>query len=73
MERWAKTVNAAKSVQQQQLQAVIEQERTEAATVVETPPTIPDPNPSLSTIKRTGVPLASALQKVQNLHTLQFL
>ena len=28
MERWAKTVNAAKSVQQQQLHAVIEQERT---------------------------------------------
>lgn len=62
MERWAKNVNAAKSAQQQQLQAVIEQERSEAAAA---PPEVyTDPTPSLSNIQRTGVPLASALQKV---------
>jgi len=31
MERWSKKVNAAKSAQQQQLHAVIEQERDEAS------------------------------------------
>lgn len=60
MERWAKSVNAAKSVQQQQLQTVIEQERNEVMASV----TSIDPSQSLSAIKRTGVPLASALQMV---------
>lgn len=64
MERWAKNVNAAKSAQQQQLQAVIVQERNEAASSVTSSVVYSDPTPSLSTIKRTGVPLASALQKV---------
>ncbi len=64
MERWAKTVNAAKSVQQQQLQAVIELERNEAVSSATTSFTYSDPTPSLSAIMRTGVPLASALQKV---------
>lgn len=63
MERWAKNVNAAKSVQQQQLQAVIEQERNE---VVITPPvTYADSVTSVHEIKRTGVPLAAALHVVR--------
>ena len=59
MARWAKNVNAAKSVQQQQLHAIIEQERDE---VVPVPVAAPDIR--LSEIKRTGVALTSALQLV---------
>lgn len=62
MERWAKNVNAAKNVQQQQLQAVIHQER-EAVTVLA--PADEFNTLALSEIKRTGVPLASALQVVR--------
>lgn len=62
MERWAKNVNAAKSAQQQQLQAVIHQERSE---VVPEVTGVPDAGvTALSAIKRTGVPLASALATV---------
>ena len=48
---------------QQQLQAVIHQER-EAATVVGPSASVAESTPALSEIKRTGVPLASALQVV---------
>ena len=65
MERWAKNVNAAKSVQQQQLQAVITQEREAATVAVTAAPTTTDSSMvALSSIKRTGVPLTSALQVV---------
>ena len=65
MERWAKSVNAAKSVQQQQLQAVIQQERSES--IPEGPAAIVPAEAditALSGIKRTGVPLTSALTMV---------
>ena len=62
MERWAKNVNAAKSAQQQQLQAIIQHQHIEA---VPEPATVPDvATTPLSAIKRTGVPLASALATV---------
>ena len=59
MARWAKNVNAAKSAQQHQIQAVIQQERTEGV-----PETNTTPDVAFSAIKRTGVPLASALAVV---------
>ena len=65
MERWAKSVNAAKSAQQQQLQAVIHQEREAASSVATSAAPESDSSAlSLSKIKRSGVPLASALQVV---------
>lgn len=65
MERWAKNVNAAKTVQQYQLQAVIQQEREAASEYIsEAAPTANASVLPLSAIKRTGVPLASALQVV---------
>ena len=64
MERWAKSVNAAKVVQQQQLQALIQQERVEALT--KTPPTIPVPSPSEteSTLKlqKSVIALSAAVE-----------
>lgn len=72
MERWAKTVNAAKSVQQQQLQAVIQQERSEAVPEPTLIGTSPDTLVSLSGIKRTGVPLASALHNMVNVTAHKF-
>lgn len=64
MERWAKTVNAAKAAQKQQLKALIELERAEVA-ARDVPE---DPQPlqqqiSLSTeVKRSGISLTAALE-----------
>ena len=60
MERWAKNVNAAKSAQQQQIQAVIQKEMSEAQQEV----TTFSSSNSFSEIRRTGVPLSSALSTV---------
>lgn len=71
MERWAKSVNAAKSAQQQQLQAVIHQEREASSSVVTSAAPESDSSAlSLSKIKRTGVPLASALQVTEDMPSL---
>lgn len=64
MERWAKTVNAAKTVQQQQMQAVIQQEWGESVSQPVTSVTSSTSSGSLSEIKRSGVPLAAALTAV---------
>lgn len=64
MERWAKNVNAAKSIQQQQIHAVIEQERGEVAVLNSN---LLGSN-SLSESQKSGVPLSAALHTV-DLHT----
>ena len=61
MERWAKSVNAAKAAQKQQLQALIQLERAEASSgpqEVEQQPQAPP----ISTVKRTGIALSAALE-----------
>lgn len=66
MERWAKNVNAAKSIQQQQIHAVIEQERGEVAVLNSN---LLGSN-SLSESQKSGVPLSAALHMVDlHLHT----
>ena len=61
MERWAKSFNAAKASQQQQLQAIIQQERAEAhvkaATTAPAPPMV-----AAEGFKRTGITLSAALE-----------
>ncbi len=65
MERWAKNVNAAKSVQQQHIQTVIQQERIEAVSEMMSSAT-PVISGTTTEIKRSGVPLSAALQVVWN-------
>ena len=64
MERWAKSVNAAKAVQQQQLQAVIKAEAQVAASV----PALLN-SPSLITADlstKSGIALTAALKEVSS-------
>lgn len=60
MERWAKNFNAAKASQQQQLQAIIQQERAEAQ--VKTVTSVPAPMVAAEGFKRTGIALSAALE-----------
>ena len=60
MERWAKSFNAAKASQQQQLQAIIQQERAEAQVKAAT--TAPAPMVAAEGFKRTGIALSAALE-----------
>ena len=64
MERWAKSVNAAKAVQQQQLQAVIKAEVQAAASstavaLQSLSPTVPD------ITAKGGIALTAALKEVR--------
>ena len=66
MERWAKSVNAAKSVQQQQMQTVITMEKAESQT--STPAMQQTESISFTTSiepRRTGIALSSAFVEVQ--------
>ena len=64
MERWAKSVNAARAVQQQQLQAVI---KAEAQVAASAPALV---NPSSLTIAdlstKSGIALTAALKEVNS-------
>ena len=63
MERWAKSVNAAKAVQKQQLQALIQLERAETAVQSqETEQQQPQQFSSITAVKRSGIALAAVLQ-----------
>ena len=63
MERWAKNVNAAKAAQKQQLQALIQLERSEvvARETMELQEEEPE-QPSVSAVKRSGISLSAALE-----------
>lgn len=68
MERWAKSVNAAKSAQQQQLQALITQERAETQVpqpVAQTTVLAAQPSAEaerISEMKKSGMALSAALE-----------
>lgn len=64
MERWAKNVNAAKAAQKQQLQALIQLERSEvvARETMELQEEEPE-QPSVSAVKRSGISLSAALEQ----------
>lgn len=65
MERWAKSVNAAKAVQQQQLQAAIKAEAQlalSAPTVVSSDHSLGQAMPEVSA--RSGIALTAALKEV---------
>lgn len=62
MERWAKSVNAAKAVQQQQLQAVI---KAEVQVAVSAPPVVNFPSLTTADLStKSGIALTSALKEV---------
>ena len=63
MERWAKNLNAAKTTQKQQLQALIQLERAEVvARVTEQQQQQPLPATPVSAVKRSGISLSAALE-----------
>ena len=64
MERWAKNVNAAKTVQKQQLKALIEQERAEVVAweTVGEQQQQQQQVPVGSEVKRSGISLTAALE-----------
>ena len=63
MERWAKNLNAAKTAQKQQLQALIQLERAEVvARVTEQQQQQPLPATPVSAVKRSGISLSAALE-----------
>lgn len=67
MERWAKSVNAAKAVQQQQLQAVVKAEAQVSAplpTAIVNSPSLTLTTADLST--KSGIALAAALKEVSS-------
>lgn len=67
MERWAKSVNAAKAVQKQQINIVIQQEKVESVTVTDALPRVTKmagANRGPSELTRGGISLVSALKDV---------
>lgn len=66
MERWAKNVNAAKTAQKQQLQALIQLERAEVvARETEDQKMHQQLETPVSAVKRSGISLSAALEVVQ--------
>lgn len=64
MERWAKSVNAAKAVQQQQLQAVIKAEVQVAASA---PAVVNSPSLTIADLStKSGIALTAALKEVSS-------
>lgn len=64
MERWAKSVNAAKTAQKQQLNTIISQERAEYALPTETQIRVGGVSMGFGGLSRSGISLASALKEV---------
>lgn len=69
MQRWAKTVNAAKAAQQQQLQTVIQQEKAESVMVAAQPTPVAGGSPAV--VKRTGIALSAAFEVCQRVGPLK--
>ena len=69
MQRWAKSVNAAKVAQQQQLQTVIQQEKAESVMAAQLTPAAVLGSPAQ--VKRTGVALSAAFEVRQGVDPLK--
>lgn len=64
MERWAKSVNAARAVQQQQIQAVI---KAEAQVAASAPALVASPSLTVADLStRSGIALTAALKEVSS-------